>query len=414
MAAIYGAFGPPGQKALEILRQRGKVAEYGDGVVTLLQAAPAGPVKGCNTIGLIDGNIINRHELFEATSHPARKPEEVFVHVLEDLPPQKALEKLDGDYSIAFWNGSRLVLLRDPIGSRPLFYTEEPFAFASERKMLGGGKPVLPGEALLVEGGRVLTRRWYDPFKVKKIKTTAELAAAKLVKLLERAVEKRVEGKTAIAFSGGLDSAIIAELAAQYCKPTLFVAGLAQSHDPYNAIKAAKAMDLPLERVTITEAELPKLVELATAATEKTEYLQTQIAVAFYALFRRIKTRGYPLVLAGQGADELFGGYARYQKFARDGILEQELEKDFRELAEKNLERDYLVASANGLDLRVPYLDREVVKFARSLPAGLKANETERKIVLKEVARKLGLPKEICEAPKKAIQYGSGVSRVLR
>lgn len=412
--AIYGTF-DPADVAL-----KGPVTVYKDRRVTLMSNRLT---HGCGTVGLIDGHIYNAHRLFQETEHPC-EPEGAFIHLLEEHSPKDAMEKFDGAYAIAFWDTKRLVLMRDPIGIRPVFYTEKPFTFASERKLLGGKgkatgdipecKAVQPGEALIIEDGKLLTRRRYDPFKVPEAKMTVTRAATKLVKLLEKAVEKRVDKKVAIAFSGGLDSAILAHIAKQYCEPRLFVAGLAQSYDPYTAIKVAKMLGIPLHRVTIIEKELPKLVELTTEAIESTDYMKTQIGVPFYALFRRMRLKGYSIALAGQGADELFGGYARYQRLLGEGKLEEELEKNFRSMAEDNLERDYMISAANGIDLRLPYLDLEVAKFARSLPVEFKISPTRRKIVLREVARQLGLPKEVVEMPKKAIQYGTGISKVLR
>jgi len=403
---IYGTFGSSGGKIL-----KAPVGIHRDNQVTLESRKL---VHGCGAIGLLDGHIYNNHKLYQDTKN-ATSPEDAFVHILEENAPKKAMEKFDGGYAIAFWDKKRLVLLRDPIGIRPLFYTKEPFTFASERKLLGGeGKAVEPGEALIVEGGKILTSRKYDPFKVPKAKITLERAAVKLRKLLEKSVQKRVDEKTAIAFSGGLDSTIIAQIAKQYCEPKLFVVGLAHSHDPFTAIKVAKKLELGLHRVAITEKELPILVKKTTDAIERTDYMQTQIGVPFYALFKRIKTKGYQVVLAGQGADELFAGYARHQRFARDGKLERALEKDFREIGSANLERDSMLASAQEIDLRLPYLDQDVAKFARSLPVKFKATASRRKIVLREVARQLDLPEEVVNMPKKAIQYGTGISKVLK
>jgi asparagine synthase (glutamine-hydrolysing) len=81
-----------------------------------------------------------------------------------------------------------------------------------------------------------------------------------------------------------------------------------------------------------------------------------------------------------------------------------------------NLERDFKICNFHGLELRLPFVTNELVRFALSLPVELKLQPTDvtlRKLVLRDVGRNLGLPRSVVDRPKKAIQYATGVSKIL-
>ncbi len=88
----------------------------------------------------------------------------------------------------------------------------------------------------------------------------------------------------------------------------------------------------------------------------------------------RARKDGFKVLLSGQGADELFGGYARYESAARDGKLPEALDHDLRHIAEVNLERDDAATMAHGIELRVPYLDMRVVAASRRTDPSLKVH----------------------------------------
>ncbi|MGI0151967.1 MAG: asparagine synthase C-terminal domain-containing protein, partial [Thermoplasmata archaeon] len=134
------------------------------------------------------------------------------------------------------------------------------------------------------------------------------------------------------------------------------------------------------------------------------------VQLALDLAFERLHGR---TVVLGQGADELFGGYARF-----DGIgPEPARELSARDLS-RLLDRDWpeTVERARGrsISLQAPYLDPGVRSAVASVPAEELFGGTERKGFLRRIARAQGLPESMAGAPKKALQYGSGVSRELR
>jgi len=121
------------------------------------------------------------------------------------------------------------------------------------------------------------------------------------------------------------------------------------------------------------------------------------------------------VLLTGQGADELFAGYKRYEQAFDDGGLDHELKKDLLALPGQ-LARDAAVAQLNSVELRMPMLCPDVVNLARKINVRLKIRRGDgyiRKYILRRASEEQ-LPAEIAQAPKKAAQYGTGIQNVLR
>jgi asparagine synthase (glutamine-hydrolysing) len=137
--------------------------------------------------------------------------------------------------------------------------------------------------------------------------------------------------------------------------------------------------------------------------------VNTSIALTQYFIARKAADLGHRRILAGQGADELFGGYARYLTSAN---LEEELERDFASL-DLQVQRDQAVAGLHGVYLSMPYMDTGVVRAARAIPAAEKVKDGFRKIPLRRVAEQ-HISREFAWYEKKAMQYGSGVWGILK
>ena len=153
--------------------------------------------------------------------------------------------------------------------------------------------------------------------------------------------------------------------------------------------------------------------------TEEPESINASIAVPFYWTAKTASKLGFPVLLAGHGADELFGGYQRYRiKYSESGAeaVEEKMYHDVKNSYDVNFQRDNQVCSFHGVELRLPFVDRDVADFSLRLPLRLKIGSVEdqlRKRVLRQVAHNIGIPAFIADKPKKAVQYTTGVTKAL-
>jgi asparagine synthase (glutamine-hydrolysing) len=125
------------------------------------------------------------------------------------------------------------------------------------------------------------------------------------------------------------------------------------------------------------------------------------------------------IFISGNCADEVFGGYQKYAReyASRGDTVREAMYGDVVNSYEVNFERDYKTCSDLGLELRLPFADVDVVSYGLSLPTELKLSKdpsSSRKLVLRALAKAKGLPEELVNRPKKAVQYSTGVSGVLQ
>jgi len=248
-------------------------------------------------------------------------------------------------------------------------------------------------------------------------------AAIRLQKLLEESVSKRVRDvdKVAVAFSGGLDSSVIAFLARKCgVDVNLISVGLKNQPELAHAVRAAKALGFSIKVHPFQVDDVEKTLSTVLWLIEECSLMKASVAIPLFWTAQIASSLKCQVILAGQGADELFGGYHRYlatyEKNGVDGVALR-LYEDTVSSSETNFQRDEPVCAFHKVDLRLPFADTNVVRYALSLPVNLKiesASDVLRKQVLRRVALNLGIPDFIALKPKKAIQYATGVDKALR
>lgn len=344
----------------------------------------------------------------------------------------KTIDQLDGDYAFAVYDGKNFAAVRDPVGVKPLYFgenvDEEIFAFASEKKALWkigiNDVKTVPPDSMLYNKELVKMSNKLKTVTMQKLERQSNLSKEILKKqlkdLLMTSVKKRVSGlsKVGILFSGGIDSTIIAKITDDLgIKTCLYSVGHKDSADLKFARKTAEEMNLPLKTKVIDVDDVRKYLIPVLDAVEEFNIMKIGVGMPAYIAAEIAHEDNLKVMLSGQGADELFGGYNRYLKFYEEKgeMAQEDLKKDILNLYHVNLQRDDAVTMANSIELRVPYLDPDIINIAMNIPMKYKINkdDTLRKCILREVGAELGVPEEIVKRPKKAAQYGSGIHKML-
>ncbi|MEE8167473.1 MAG: asparagine synthase C-terminal domain-containing protein [Candidatus Hydrothermarchaeales archaeon] len=232
---------------------------------------------------------------------------------------------------------------------------------------------------------------------------------------LEGAVERCTSSQaTGILFSGGLDSSLIAKIYEDLnMEATLYSVAMPGSHDFEHIRGIEEFFKFDVKLRELAHEELEGYARRVIAAIKNRDPLHVSIGIPFYAACEEAKSDGMKAILIGQGADELFAGYHRYLRMPPEE-LEKSLVQDLEKLLQVDIKRDEAIARANELELKAPYLDEELVNMALNIPIDLKIKGDVRKFILREVAKRRGLPRGIIESKKKAVQYSTGVDKALR
>lgn len=215
--------------------------------------------------------------------------------------------------------------------------------------------------------------------------------------------------KIAVAFSGGLDSSLVAFLLSKENKVVLYTCGVENSHDIKTAEKTSKDLSLPLKKILIAEKEIKEETENLAKVINSENPLILSFEFPLYFVAKNCNEK---IIAIGQGADELFGGYARYLKMPEEK-LKEELNRDIENLIKIGVEREKKIAKHFGKEFFYPFLNENVVKIAKEIPLCQKVKNGKRKIILREIAKTFGIKQEIAEREKKASQYGSGIFKIV-
>lgn len=380
---------------------------------------------------------LERHHRFSTMTDS-----EVIVHLLEEYARTSSLlgairrtvAELDGVYALAIKDAKtgQVALVRDRIGVRQLYYAENSgiVAFASERKALwriGMSEPtrrIMPGSAVIMSPeGRLQSFDVADPIPQIRIahKTMASAIDA-YSKALHESMKKRSQDlkRIGIIFSGGIDSVLVAHIAATMVPEVLcYTGGVRGSSDIAYARQIAERLNLNLKVCEFSQDEVEKLIPEVIRIIEDSNAGQVEVALPVYGAVKLAHEDGVKVMFTGQGADELFGGYAWYAKVAeREGYkrLRQHMVQDLLLLYKETLEREDKITMAHSIELREPFLDPQVIQVALATDLRLNVkggHDTLGKHVHRRVAQELGIPKDIAYRPKEAAQHGSGMHGML-
>ncbi len=344
--------------------------------------------------------------------------------------PYKGLRRLieegDSSYAVVILQEGYILCGRDPIGLVPLYIGESGslIAAASNRKMLWSlgleAKPLKPGHIAQISPKGLKLERVRELEQPEAEAISMEEAVELLDEAMRISVERRVRGlsRVCLAFSGGLDSSVIAKyLELTGVDVELLCVGLEGSRDLEAAMEAAEHLGLPLRVESYGLRDVEEALDRVLWSVEEADPMKVSIALPLHWCAKLAVEEGVRILFVGQGSDELFGGYRRYiDLYASmgDGVRD-ELFRDVAESYEVNFARDYKTCMDQGVEIRAPYTDLRVIELGLSIPIELKlSKDGGRKLVLRELAETLGLPESIAWRRKRAIQYSTRVSTALR
>jgi asparagine synthase (glutamine-hydrolysing) len=335
-----------------------------------------------------------------------------------------AVARLQGMFAFAVaGEDGTLLAARDPLGIKPLYWASEAgrVTFASElRAFPPEQRPLVetfpPGhwwtrDAGLHEFADFTTRGAMFP--------TRDEARAAIRDAVAGAVRARMmaDVPVGVLLSGGLDSSIVAAVAADEARRTgttlrSFAVGSDGSPDIVAARVVAEHLGLEHYERTYTGEEAFDTLDAVVAAIEHFDPSLVRSAVPNY-LVCELAARHVKVVLTGEGADELFAGYDYYRDVEHHE-LEAELLRSLRGLHDLNLQRADRVSMAHGLEARVPFLDLDVIAVGARVPVEWKlpGEHGQEKRLLRE-AFDGWLPEDILWRRKAQFGDGSGAADAL-
>jgi len=263
-----------------------------------------------------------------------------------------------------------------------------------------------------------------------------------LKNLLDDAVKQASgdEKKTGVVFSAGIDSTIIAMLANKFSSVSAYTVGTYESEDVIFAQKF-KTLNLTNTKIVlITENdvknEIENIVKILKDNNIEITRLNLSTAVPVYFASKKAGEDGIKVMLSGQGADEIFGGYARYLRMNEDERLIA-MKNDINIAYKENLNRDIAMCAFNKICLKFPYMEKNFSDYAMNIPMEFKIYEMKgdegdeyidefaetidivegkkfiRKFILRKLAENIGVPEFIVKRKKKAMQYGSRSEKII-
>ncbi|HZY71407.1 MAG TPA: asparagine synthase-related protein [Thermoplasmata archaeon] len=213
-----------------------------------------------------------------------------------------------------------------------------------------------------------------------------------------------------LLFSGGLDSAVVAAACPSDLDLTLVTVGAAGSDDASVAPRAAELLHRPHRARTFDSADV---VRATTAMETELQSASPPFRSALAALSLALEATEGEHVLCGQGADELFYGYAHFHSVDVHAAIRLG-DADLARLLERDWPQTVRLAQEGGRALRSPFLEERFLEWARTLAPSERYLRGRPKHLLRSAARALGVPESIAGRPKKAIQFGSGLDRLAR
>ena len=389
------------------------------------------PFTYSNITAVCNGEIYNHKELKRDYNIQTKSDSdcEILPHLFKQINHDTIPRVLDGVFACIIYEEftDRIMVFRDPIGVRPLFYQmdhEFNLTFASEAKCLlrtniGEIKQVPAGSYMIFDNKKrsmSITKYFNLPEKPVKMVLDENLILTNIHSKLSNAVSKRLlsDRKIGCFLSGGLDSSIVASiLAKMYSKMgkkiKTFSIGFEGSPDIYNARKVADFIGSEHHEFIITYEEALKYIERVIYHTETFDITTIRASVPMYILSEKVsKNFEERVIFSGEGADELNAGYLYFHDTTSNHRVFNESKRLVEELPFFDVLRADRCTATHGLELRVPFLDKEYLTYTMGLRGKIrKPKDNIEKYYLRKAFRGF-IPDEVLWRRKDGFSDGVG------
>ena len=388
------------------------------------------PIQGTDSAWMVhNGEIYNHKKLRETTlkHHTFRttSDSEVIVHLYEEFG-YDFCNFLDGMFAFVVIDGDDYIAARDPLGIKPLYYGIDERGrkyFSSEMKAIADQCTTFstfpPGHIYTEKTGFV---KYYQPEWEDASKAVEAVDYKAIRKSLTQAVKKRLMADVpfGVLLSGGLDSSLTSSIACRLLEGTgqkihSFSIGLdADSPDTKAARKVAEFIGTEHHEIHFTIEQGIEILEKLIWHLETYDVTSIRASTPMYFLSKTITEQGIKMVLSGEGADEVFGGYLYFRNAPSAAEFQQETIDRVQKLFTADLLRADKSTMAHGLEARVPFLDKEFLELAIKIKPEEKQPKTyegiEKYILRKafDTPEKPYLPEEVLWRQKEQFSDGVG------
>lgn len=473
MCGIFIVVGPDSADREENLRLAGRIKHrgpdqtgeyYTDGLHMIhhrlaIVNPNSGPQPIVNVYGAVavNGEIYNYKELAEELGHTEKQISmfssdcEIINELMFKNP--KSISRLVGMYAFAYFNTNtrKLFIARDPVGIIPLYYCIAPngsYYFASELKCL-------PHHGMVFRGIKYINlnklrcptpmKIMLEAWEIESPLLTSEVSSPTLTlrslkggesdvlafknssfisanyKEIQEKMLKTVRNylpngiRYAVLLSGGLDSSIIAACVRHILGPDekiyTFSVGIPGSPDLIAAKEMAKWINSIHQEVHFTVEEGMQLIPEATLQLETFDLTTIRAGTPMLILAKEIHKQGFKVVLSGEGSDEVWAGY-KYFHYAPQDELFDELVRKINSLHWYDCRRANMAMMAHSIELRVPFLDTEFLKYSMTIDPKDKMPKLVEQVMMEKIPLRLAfadlLPHSICWRSKEQFSDGVG------
>lgn len=364
-------------------------------------------------LSVVNGEIYNHQTLAKKHQLNASNCDTKIILPLYLKLKELIVEELDGFYAAVLVNPTRTqaICLRDAMGKKPLFVgvSNATIFISSELKSVDSIEwfKALPKGVSMVDLSSAEVTTIQKPLP--------KVCNMDLVTTLTKSVQKRLpplNQPVAVFLSGGLDSSIIATIASKLRSNIVyFTLGDNDSDSTTNDLTSAKivAKYLKLKNLVVVplpnDDELPNLIDQIVYTTESYNPSIISNGLATYLLANAVRKLGIKIVLTGEGADELFGGY---HQFSEHEPWRETRERLIQDMTFTELRRLDLACMAHGIEPRCPFLDPAVKALSDHMVFTELYSDNINKVVLRKAFDGV-LLKKILYRKKTSCDVGSGI-----